>query len=385
MINSVNNLNTPNNLSFKAKPMPIEEALRLKSALSKGGTSGIYPHDSADLDAAKGSNFLKRRLKKWQQKAVIFAENRGLKYLGFSKKTVHIQYAKPDNLISFDHGSTERFPKVFAKALEEIPPENRVVVDHHEESKDTAIKCGYSYIDATAKSCCAIMYRLVEALGEKLNKNDLRDLYAGMLSDYEKSELVKFKNSKLIKQPALNQDKNAKEVLEKVEVQLSQKDKNKIYRHLDILSNLTPKEKALRAKLLSQVQVTPNGRLAYVIIPLNDKKWASMGMDTIRNSDILRDVRLSILNSRKTNEKLKNIEGVMIFYREKPSDDSLYKMSIHSVNHYAQQLTDRVKATTDLKTTGGHPDRSGGRIFSVKQDDVQVFINNFLQASQALG
>lgn len=385
MISSVNNLNIQNKSSFKAKPMQIEEALRLKSALLKGGTSGIYPHDSADLDAAKGSSFLRRRLKKWQQKAVIFAENRGLKYLGFSKKTVNIEYAKPDHLISFDHGSTERFPKVFARALEEISPENRVVVDHHEDSKDTAIKCGYSYIDSTAKSCCAIMYRLAEALGEKLNKNDLRDLYTGMLSDYEKSELVKFKNSKLIKQPALDEDKNAKEVLEKVEVQLSQKDKNKIYRHLDILSNLTPREEVLRAKLLSQVQVSPNGKLAYVIIPLGDKNWSSMGMDTIRNSDILRDVRLSILDSRKTNEKLKNIEGVMIFYREKPSDDSLYKMSIHSINHYAKRLIDQVKMTTGLKTTGGHEDRAGGRIFSVQPNDVQLFINNFLQASQALG
>lgn len=384
MISGVNNLNTQNNLSFKAKPISIEEALRLKTALLKGGTSGIYPHDSADLDAAKGSNFLRRRLKKWQQKAVIFSENRGLKYLGFSKKTVHIEYARPNNLISFDHGSTERFPKVFARALEEIPPEDRVVVDHHKLSKDTAIKCGYSYIDTTAKSCCAIMYRLVEALGEKLNKNDLRDLYAGMLSDYEKSELVKFKNSKLIKQPALDKDKNAKEVLEKVEAQLSQKDRDKIYKHLDILSNLTPREQALRTKLLSQVQVTPNGKLAYIIIPLGDKNWSSMGMDTIRNSDILRDVRLTILNSPKKDEKLKNIEGVMIFYREKPSTDSLYKMSIHSINNYAQRLTDRVKATTDLKTTGGHEDRAGGRIFSVQPDDVQEFINHFLQASQAL-
>lgn len=383
MISSVNNYNNHKRVSFKAKPMSRETALELKAALSK--MSGIYPHDAADLDAAKGSSFLRRRLKKWQQNAVIFIENRSLKYLGFSKKTVNTEYVKPDNLISFDHGSTERFPKVFARALEEIPPENRVVVDHHERSKDTAIECGYSYVDATAKSCCAIMYRLVEALGEKLNKNDLRDLYAGILSDYEKSELVKFKNSKLIKQPALYQDKNAKEVLEKVEAQLSQKDKNKIYRHLDILSNLTPREKALRAKLLSQVQVTPNGKIAYVIIPLGDKNWSSMGMDTIRNSDILRDVRLSILNSRKTNKKLKNIEGVMIFYREKPSNDSLYKMSIHSINHYAQRLIDRVKATTDLKTTGGHEDRAGGRIFSVQPDDVQEFIDNFLQASQALG
>lgn len=58
-------------------------------------------------------------------------------------------------------------------------------------------------------------------------------------------------------------------------------------------------------------------------------------------------------------------------------------MSIHSRNKYAQKLIRYIKKDLDNKIVAdGHPDRAGGRIFSIEPDDCNAFINKFLIAAE---
>ncbi len=57
-----------------------------------------------------------------------------------------------------------------------------------------------------------------------------------------------------------------KYVLEKVEAQLGEEQKEEVYRHLDVMSNLSHDERAFRKKLISGIKTSPNGKLACIEI-----------------------------------------------------------------------------------------------------------------------
>lgn len=368
-INSVNS--RPNEISFGAKPMPLQTAKSFEMKLLDKSIKNIdiYCHSSPDEDTIQSMKVFAHWLRKYKKKISVCIKPEDTKNLFFipSKYKIKKSSKKPDIALVVDFNGKERIPEQFKKAL----PGNIVGFDHHQDMQDPL--GGVFYKDTSAKSCCSIIYRFFESLGKKLNKNDLKSLYCGMLSDFEKSKLVMLKDSKLIKLPELDVDKNSREILEKIESQLSSKDKEQIHRHLDIISNLTKKEKALQKRLQSEIKYTPNGKFAYVVIPLQDKQWESLGMDTPRTSAIIKDLRIATLDNTPS------IQGVMAFYSAK----DCYKISIHSRNSYAQKLINYItnNITPNLQA-GGHPDRTGGRIYSKNKNDIDNFISNFLTAAE---
>lgn len=393
MINSISSYNTDStkrhkNVSFTAKPFPVELAQFFKRAIlnSEIKTIDVKCHASPDEDTVNSAlavinDWLKKNGKKISV-CVNYNKTKGL-YARPLKKEIK-KGSKPSDLtLIFDFNGKSKVPKSFMDVFEKTKSENIFGFDHHTKTKETFD--GNLYIDDTAKSTCGIVFRFFEALGEKISKKSLKNLYCGMLSDYQKSGLVDIKNSKLIKLPDLDLDKNSKEVLEKIETQLSEKAKAKIYKHLDVLSHLTEKEKSFQKRLFKETKVTPKGNLAYVVLEPNDKDWLKLGMKNARTTILLRNWRLNAINN-KTNdifrpqqkEELKNLKGAIIFYRS----GGAYQMSTHSKDNYAERLTNYVikNINPDLQLYG-HPTRRGGRILSLQKDEVEKFINGFLDSA----
>lgn len=376
------------NVSFKAALFPVETAQLYKRAIlnPKVQTIDVKCHASPDEDTVNSAlsmvdNWLKKNGKQVSI-CVNYKKTKGL-YSRPLKKEIKKNSKPSDLTLIFDFNGRSKVPKSFIDTFKKTKPKNRWVFDHHTRTDETFD--GNLYIDDTAKSTCGIVFRFFEALGEKINKKSLKKLYCGMLSDYQKSGLVDIKNSKLIKLSALDLDKNSKEVLEKVEAQLSEKAKTKIYKHLDVLSNLSDKEKEFQKRLFKETKTTPKGNLAYIVLEPNDKDWLNLGMKNARTTILMRNWRLNTLNYKgndkltaQQKEELKNLKGAMIFYRA----GGVYQMSIHSKDNYAERLTNYIRKNInpDLKAYG-HPERQGGRIFSLQKDDVEKFINGFLNAA----
>lgn len=405
MINKISVQNTINKktyhsqVSFGLRPILVEEVSKFKRDIllnKKVKVVGIACHHLPDGDTTSLAKIFERRLRKYGKKVILFLEKNEVSGLNIKPKKYTISKEKtkqiPDKLIILDFNSEERLPKDTGiyYVLSHINPEDIFGLDHH--SKTEHLISPNIYVDDTSYSCCGVGWNFFKALGEKLKKKDVKDFSYGMLSDLQKSKMVKFEDSKIIKMPALDVQQEEKQVLEEIESRLSKKNRTKVYEGLDILSNLTKDEKAFRKRLFSEVQVAPNGKLAYVIIPPDDKQWKTLGMHNTRNSAVLRDLRTRLTNgvqedSAFTEEQkanFKDLQAAIIFY--KAGND--YQMSIHSKNEYAQKLKEYVdNLITDKKfeELGGHPDRMGGRVHSLKKKDAENFIKKFLIANEEVG
>ena len=281
----------------------------------------------------------------------------------------------------------------FKNLFAQNKPENIIGYDHH--TKGEAPLNGNFYVDDSAKSCCGVLTRFFEGLDRKLNKADTKSLYCGMVSDYKKSGLLKITKENnaynVQKTEKLLNDKNSLEVFNKLDKQLSLEEKNNIYKHLDPLSRLTQNEKLLRKRLFRDIKVTPNGKMAYIVIPPKDKLWQKVGMDTPATSEILKDLRVRVAEnpsnvdflSSEQKKDMKNVDTVIAFYRKSGSFDE-YRMSIHSKSNSALKLIDNAKISNSQITAGGHPDRAGGKIDSIAENDVRNFVNALVKASDIL-
>lgn len=391
-------LNTPN-ITFKAKPIPKSVIEKTKSTLLTSAVKriDIYCHDSADEDTVNSSKVFANWLIRNGKNVSICVQHDEVTdlYLKNSAAKLKLKPNTPDKTVVLDFNSEERLPRDYKKDFFKESSKNIIGYDHHDKTPNT-LK-GNFYIDSTAKSCCSIMTRFFEGLGEKINSKDSKSLYCGMVSDYKKSGLVKITNKdgnyELIKTDKLLKDKNSMEVMTKLENNLAEKDKKQIYKHLDPLSRLNADETTLRKKLFSNIKVTNNGKLAYVVIEPDDKLWAKVGMDTQKTSEILKDLRERVSSNsqeveeltKSQKEKFKNVDTVIAFYRKSEAADSKYRMSIHSKSNSALKLIDYVRENKDPNLiAGGHSDRAGGEISSVKKSDVQNFVNNFIEASKIL-
>lgn len=386
-----NNNYNRSNVAFGAKPVAKETALYYINKIKDSGAKRIHlhGHSSLDNDSYESENGLSQLLKAMGVDNYVCAKNEQLKGLFLSRsKEIYKGDKQPDLIVTLDFNDIKRVPKLYKDVFEKNKG-NIIGLDHHLR---TDTMKGDFYIDETAKSCSGIVFRFAEALGVKLRKRDYRGLYCGMLSDYQKSKLIKFEDGQLIKMPELYEDKNSLEVLEKVEKLINNKDKAKVFKYLDIMSNLTPKEMAFRDKLPSMVQVSPNGKLAYVAIDPKDKQWAGIGMDNDRTSAILRDLRLKMLDNSKSdifNQKqkqmLKNAKAAIIFYRTSSKSHGCYQMSLHSKDSYAEKIIKYIKTNLDPELeAGGHENRAGGRVHSVSRQDANQFVNLFIQAAEKI-
>lgn len=385
------------NISFTAKPMPKKIVNDMAQTIANSKKIGIYMHASPDQDAVGSAGPIYNWLTKLGKDVSIFVNIQETKGLLFdsSKYKLNDGSKAPDWDLAFIV-DCNKLKRISANFIDSLKNNKKIIgLDHHTPTTSTIKSL---YIDTEAKSCCGIVYRFFESLGEKLNKSDIKSLYGGMVSDYEKSKLISIEKTpigfKLNKLQKFEDDKYSKEVFEKIESKLSNRTKVNIYKQLDVISNLTPDEKAFQKRIFSEVKVIPNGKLAYLKIEQNDKDWEKIGMDNVRTSAIIQDFRSRIINmehddkmiSSDLKKNLKNVQGAIIFYRESPAPDSPYRMSITTNGDYAERLRTFIVENLDPNlTTGGHPGRQGGRVLSCEKEDIDKFIGNFLKAAEIIG
>ncbi len=348
----------------------------------------IYCHSSADEDTINSAKALASWLYSINKKVRICVNSSESKPLFFdsSKYKIKRGFSKADKAILVDFNSWEKFPEGFKEALVKMKLDNVFCIDHHEQTSNIISK--KAYIDESAKSCCSVIYRLLDQIGFNMNKDSLMDLYCGMISDLKKSKYVEFfkKDGEYIikKAKKILNDKNTLKIYNEIDHKLEKSEKNIVLSHLDVLSRLTPLEKKFQKELFSNVKFSQDKKIAYVVIESNDYLWNSLGMDNPTTSEILKDFRIRILenaqNDNFINDKksLKNVKNVITFYRKSP-DSCEYKMSIHSKNNTALKLIDKAKTYNKNFVAGGHEDRAGGKINSIDKDSIKKFIEAFVQ------
>lgn len=391
--------NTKANTTFGGKEFVVKTARKMNDRMlsPKIETITISAHASPDDDTNCAKEVFGNYLTRHNKKVNICVNESKTKDLFIPKSAHPINSDKimSDLAIMLDFNSKAKLPKSFAEFLKTFKRKNVIGFDHHPRIKDK-IK-GSFYIDTTSKSCCGILYRYFEALGEKLPNKDLATLYCGVLSDYRKSKLIRIENGKLTRLPDLSKDKNSRYILDKLEFALSKEEKEKVYKHLDILSNLTPTEKEFQKEIYSKIKVSKDKKLAYVIINKDDQKWNAIGGDTARTSEILGHLRRQLINPNSTKrlteeqkEMLKDANSAIIFYQS----GGACQMSIHTKPDEANALRiikeakkewDKYKKATDTTIDmagGGHKHRAGSRILSTDKQDIAAFISCYMKAAE---
>jgi nanoRNase/pAp phosphatase (c-di-AMP/oligoRNAs hydrolase) len=358
----------------------------------------VCPHRSLDDDTFNSAIVINNWLKTLGKKVSVCyskSETKGL-FLNYFDRFRIKKADKESKGLKFvvDWNDKSKIPQEYEKSFQHFDKEDVIGLDHHIKTpfgKDTKI-----HINTKAQSCCEMVFDFLNSIKQELKRKDLERLYCGVLSDARKSKLINLKRDgkKLYieKLDKLDEHKHTKEVMDKIEASLSERSKRKIYRHLDTISHLNSAEKTFRKGLYSKINVTENGKLAYVVIDPQDKQWAALGMDNTRTSTIIGDMRSRIVHPEPNDpfvnhglkEKLKNVEGAIVFYRLSQGNTT-YQMSMTTKGNYAERLINQVRKKNPDLAAGGHPDRAGGRILSVDKKDVDGFINGFLDAAKELG
>lgn len=399
MLSCINSY-TPQKLNFGAIKTPKSTVVDIAHNVAQARDIQVSAHGSLDEDALNSSLVVIKWLKKLGKK-VSFCYNpedtKGLFINYFERLKLKKAGKNPSDLtFSLDYNAKERIPQGYKNTVLAQKPEKRTGLDHHDILPSTIDSD--MFIDSKAHSTCGMVYRLLqEGMGVKLSQRDLQHLYCGVLSDYNKSKLIAIDTStkvpSVIKRPLLDEHPLSKEVLEKIETSLSQRRKDKVHKHLNVLSNLNHEEKTFRKEIYSQIKTGNNGKLAYVVIEPDDPKWAKVGMDNPKTSAILGDLRARVLSndpkdaylSNAQKENMKNVQGVIAFYRVAPNTE-VYQMSITTKDDYASRLIGHIKKNIDPDlAAGGHPDRAGGRVFSLEPLKINRFISAFVQAAEDLG
>jgi len=409
------NYSDKNKISFTAKPIPPDVIQKIRFRVLEAEKIDIFCHSSPDEDTFNSAKVLANWLISQNKKVRIIIEDK-LKNL-FTKYSDRLEFVDPsfaedldkaDLAIVVDCNSMMRLPNAGIDFLNKYKKSNIIGLDHHEPnpSEDLIGNLDVNsnnpfYIDTTAKSCCSIIYRLFEGLGIKLAKNNEESLYCGLLSDLNKFRYITIVNKDGIgtieRTDEIKKFPETVDILDALESRLPSGKKTEIIDHLDILSNLTHAERAFQEKLFSEkIQITKNGKLAYIVINPEDQEWKNIGQSTITTSRILSNLRQRLLVNNPDDplipgnlkHKLDKLKGVIVFYRgsivQKPSEET-YKLSIHSKDNYDQELIDYIRKNLYPELyAGGHPDRKGGHVKTIDPDKCKLFVNYFVTAADNL-
>jgi nanoRNase/pAp phosphatase (c-di-AMP/oligoRNAs hydrolase) len=409
------NSNKNDNISFSAKIIPPKIVKNLESRMIEADSIDIFCHISPDEDTVNSAKALANMLISLKKKVRIFAEGKlnGILLNNNDRSIIHNpailkEFDKSNLAIVVDFNSKSRLSEQANNLLNKYQKDEIIGLDHHHQAAAPEDVIGNInpdsnspfYIDATAKSCCGVIYRFFEGLGKKLDENNLSNLYCGMLDDLMKSGCVTIDsmngNYKVERTKSIYKNKETIEILDNIERNLSKVKQEEILRHLDILSNLTQEAKAFQEKLFREkVQIIGNEKLAYVVIPPDDSEWISLGQDNIVTSKILSNLRQRLLKkslddtfiSDDLRAKLKNVKGVAVFYRGQALDiptEEVYKVSMHSRDGYAMELVKKVSESNKTLSAGGHSNRVGGRIYSTDTQKCMNMVQSFIDAANAL-
>ena len=400
-------------LSFKANKMSLNQAEHIQNSLIKSDSVDIFCHVSTDEDAFNSAKIMYEYLENNGVRPRIICSGARKNY-GYDEKKYRIIQSedinsgteKSETALCVDFSTQDRINGKALKYLTEYGEDKIIGFDHHhpkkpvtndfiflEKSYDTAPVLEQPknfYIDSSAKSAASIIIRFFQALGIEMSKTQLKSAYAGMLDDMSKYDFIKFSKAEgAVPTGKLKKDKNASEVFNFVDSKLDNADKQEVISHLDILSNLNLEESAFQKKLYDKIQLTDNGRAAYVIIPPDDEEWINIGGDNSVTSKILRDFRIRTLKHEKQDEfldkdkleKIKNVEAVMVFYPDYKS--KRYRISMHSNKDYAEKIIEYNRNNLNKNLiAGGHPNRSGGSMAGLNKNECSLWVKNFLCAAE---
>lgn len=400
IISNSKNFIQPN---FTANIMPKNCAVYIDNKLKSAKTVDIFCHNASDEDTFNSAKAMYSYLKNQGITPRIIASGGKENYQYDVKKFDIIQAneisdntKKADMALCVDFSSPQRVQSNVLKYLNGYGS-NIVGFDHHNDPdivvKDyNKITQSYAktqtmpqieakdyYIDASAKSNCAIVSRFFDAVGHKTTREEARSLFAGMFDDTSKEGITRVgkRLMKVYVTPEANDNDNTKKVMQNVLKRMNILDKFAVLKHFSDKTKLTDKEIAFSKTLNNKTQYSNNGKFAYIEIAPNDEEWKKLGKDTVRSTKVLQQFRKDTL-------KNDNVDAVAVFY---PTNDGIYKMSILTKNDYAKQIIDNIKANAcpDL-VAGGHSNRSGGTIDTQDAQKCHAWVNLFKQsADEVLG
>lgn len=401
------------NISFRANKMPKKEAEYLNSKLLSAKSVDIFCHSSTDEDCFNSAKIMYEYLNKNGVRPRIISSN-GKDNYGYNPAKYNIIQAdnmpkdikKSDVALCVDFSAPERIPKGAVLYLRSFDKEDILSIDHHhtqtpitedyvlyEKSYDDAPKLKEPkniYIDSTSKSACAIVTRFFEALKIKMTKSQKEAGYCGMIDDMDKFGYIKLGGTKkLNKTKRFEADKNTQEVFNSIERSIPKEKREEIIKHVDSLSSLNKKEQAFRKNLYKNMQITKNGKFAYVIIDADNKEWEEIGGDNSITSTILRDFRTRTLKHKEPDEfltqddieKLKDVEAAAVFYPARKT--GTYRVSMHSNKSYVEKIFNYVRTYYNNNLiAGGHSNRGGGGMNGFDKKENGVWINDIIQAAE---
>lgn len=399
IISNSKNFIQPN---FTANVMPKNCAEYIDNKLKSAKTVDIFCHNSSDEDTFNSAKAMYSYLKGQGITPRLVVSDGKENYQYDVKKFDIIQAneisdntKKADMALCVDFSSPKRVTSNVLKYLNGYGS-NIVGFDHHNDNdivvKDyNKITQSYAktqtmpsidakdfYIDASAKSNCAIVSRFFDAVGHKTTRDEARSLFAGMFDDTSKDGITKIGRLGQIRvSQNVNDNGNTNEVMQNVLDKMNVFDKLAVLKHFSDKTKLTDKEIAFSKTLKDKTQYSNNGKFAYIEITPEDKEWEDLGKDTVRSTKVLQQFRKDTLNNGK-------VDAVAVFY---PTNSGIYKMSILTKKDYAKQIIDNIKANAcpDL-VAGGHENRSGGTVETQDVQKCHEWVNLFKQsADEVLG
>ncbi len=370
--------------------MPHSQAQYFKNVLLSAKNVDIICHESTDKDSSNSALALAQYLKsKDINSRIILSQD--INSLNIKDKSLTIVQAKdlkPDNkekiVFCVDFSSKER---VADNVSDYIKNYKIYGIDHHCDTDITndficiekplntnSIDARKAfYVDISAKSASAIIYRMFEALGENISKLQAYELLSGLLSDCNKKGLVQCdgKRETITLSQNFIEDKNSFEIFKKLISKLNKQDIKEIIKSIDLTCNLTPLEKEFQKYLHKHLQFSKNGKIAYSVIPPNSRLWSDLNEDNSTTSTIMNRFRQEILNSSH------DIKAVLVFYKSNQN----YRLSAHCKQDNLLEFFKYVQNHTDKnipQSMGGHPNRGGGKLKSLNEKDCKQWISDII-------
>ncbi len=413
MINKIN-ASMP---AFKANPMPKEQANNINNRFMAADTIDIFCHTKTDEDSFNCAKALYSYLEGMGKNVrIVSTENDKLyqydanRYNIISEDKVDETTEKAELAVCVDLSKDTRLKPNVARYLQSYSSDNIVGFDHHNEDsivvpkadvykvtqsyesikKMPALEPKNFYIDSSAKSCAAIIYRFFQTLKRDIPYSEKLSLFCGMSDDMRKSGYINFLKSPKIEFSRVSKDdKNSQYVYNKVLKDINESDKLDVIKHVDPMSDLTLEERKFQKSLFDKVQINENGKFAYVLIDIDDPLWRSLGGDNSSTRRIVKDFRARLIQnvphdeliSDNLREKLKDVQVVATVDSDFVSNE--FQVSLTSKEDYVKKYADFIRDNfcPNLKVMG-HSNRGGWNIPNDDDSKCREFFDYFLTAAQ---
>ncbi|MDD3151117.1 MAG: DHH family phosphoesterase [Candidatus Gastranaerophilales bacterium] len=367
-----------NNISFCAKPIPQNHLSTMIYTVNSADKIDIITHKEPDSDAGGSSIALALAFKQLNKKVrIVIEDDLPSMCQRLIKKINNINPKEKNDLelsktvFITDLNLEERLPYSVRSAIKENSLDI-IGLDHHEILPETIKGI---YVDEESQSASELAYQFIkDGLKVELTEPIVESCYHGMVSDLRKSGLVKLNKTDegiyyIVKTPEFPED--SLKTLEEIESKISSKRQNEILCEFDIMANLTKEQQEFRKNLYKKIQFNEKNKLAYVIIPPEDKEWKKLGQDNSVTSMILGDFRMGILNgtynkdfvTQEQQKKLENINIIAVFYRGSKLGNPQKEDYKGSYTSRGDEVLDIIKKlNTKNISAGGHPNRAGSHL-----------------------